>query len=353
MSEQKPDQSNGDFNGVSSDLGPVIPDAPGVAPAEPAKSAMPDVVVTASPRLIPAAGEAAETPKVDPAKADLSNAAASRIEPPKAAVPPPPSKIMIMPPRDESWNGDRVDQDSSPGQRARTSGMFGKRRLSALVAVAALAAVFGAIGGALATAGFGHLVTGGGDTKVAANRAHALEESVTRMEAELAALKASADRTAKLHVTQFGKANDRLDKVEKAQIEPAAKLAKMGEALEKLEKTRLAAAAPAAVVPVPAVAPAPAKEVTASISTAAAAPTAPASTTPVPAAKPEVGRLPTVDGWVLRDVARGGGAVIEGRQGIYEVYAGDPVPGLGRVDAIRKQDGRWVVITSRGLIVGR
>jgi hypothetical protein len=27
------------------------------------------------------------------------------------------------------------------------------------------------------------------------------------------------------------------------------------------------------------------------------------------------------------------------------------VPGLGRVDAIRKQDGRWVVVTSRGLVV--
>ncbi len=47
-------------------------------------------------------------------------------------------------------------------------------------------------------------------------------------------------------------------------------------------------------------------------------------------------------------------ALIESRrQGIYEVYAGDPVPGLGRVDAIRKQDGRWVVVTSKGLIVAR
>ena len=44
-----------------------------------------------------------------------------------------------------------------------------------------------------------------------------------------------------------------------------------------------------------------------------------------------------VDGWALRDVGNGG-ALIEGRGGIYEVYAGDPVPGLGRVDAIRKQD---------------
>ena len=63
-------------------------------------------------------------------------------------------------------------------------------------------------------------------------------------------------------------------------------------------------------------------------------------------------RLPTVEGWVLRDVANGG-ALIEGRQGIFEVYAGDPVPGLGRIDAIRRQDGHWVVVTSKGLIVAR
>ena len=37
--------------------------------------------------------------------------------------------------------------------------------------------------------------------------------------------------------------------------------------------------------------------------------------------------------------------------GIIEVDQGDMVPGLGRVDAIRKQDGRWVVVTSKGLIV--
>jgi hypothetical protein len=73
---------------------------------------------------------------------------------------------------------------------------------------------------------------------------------------------------------------------------------------------------------------------------------------PLPAPKPEIARLPTVEGWVIRDVGRGG-ALIEGRQGIFEVYAGDPVPGLGRVDAIRRQDGKWVVVTSKGLIVAR
>ena len=78
----------------------------------------------------------------------------------------------------------------------------------------------------------------------------------------------------------------------------------------------------------------------------------PSPAAPAAQAKTEVGRLPTVDGWVLRDVANGG-ALIESRRGIYEVYAGDPIPGVGRVDAIRKQDGRWVVVTSKGLIVAR
>jgi hypothetical protein len=116
-----------------------------------------------------------------------------------------------------------------------------------------------------------------------------------------------------------------------------AKLAKLGEAVDKL---RAAAVAPAPV----AAAPAAAKEVTGSVS--------PRAATPVAAPKVDVARLPTVEGWVLRDIANGS-ALIEGRRGMFEVYAGDPVPGLGRVEAIRRQDGRWVVVTTKGLIVAR
>ncbi len=79
--------------------------------------------------------------------------------------------------------------------------------------------------------------------------------------------------------------------------------------------------------------------------------TSPAATAAA-APKAEVGRLPIVDNWILTDVSRGG-AWIESRRGIYEVYAGDTVPGLGHIDAVRRQDGRWVVVTSRGLIVAR
>jgi hypothetical protein len=276
-------------------------------------------------------GLKAETSKPDDIKAE-----APEVEAPKADAPRRPGKIMIMSAGDRGWDS----HDSAPEPESKpSSGMFGKRRFSALAAVVALAAIAGALGGALATAGLEHLA--GGNTAAAATAGgQALEASVARIDADVLALKAgvahmgdAVEHTSKLSMTQFNKTSDRLDKVEKAQAEPAAKLAKLSEAVEKLHATPPAA-------PVAAAASVAAKEVTGSVSAAAAPP------------KVELARLPTVDNWVLRDVANGG-ALIEGRQGIFEVYAGDPVPGLGRVDAIRRQDGRWVVVTSKGLIVAR
>ena len=150
------------------------------------------------------------------------------------------------------------------------------------------------------------------------------------------ALKASVEHTAKIGMSQFNKTSDRLDKVEKAQAEPAAKLAKLSEAVDKL---RTAPRRPLRRVARRRMSPARSRRKGMS----AGRPLTPS---------PKSRRLPTVEGWVLRDVSNGG-ALIEGRRGMYEVYAGDPVPGLGRVDAIRRQDGRWVVVTTKGLIVAR
>ena len=154
----------------------------------------------------------------------------------------------------------------------------------------------------------------------------------------------------KTALTQFNKTADRLEKIEKAQAEPTARLAKLSEAVEKLRAAPapapvVAAAAPAAVTP------AAPKEVTGSVTPPAIAAAAPAAA-PAPPPKPEVGRLPTVEGWTLADVGYGG-ALIRDRRGTWEVYAGDRIPGLGRIDAIRKQDGHWVVVTEKGLIVAR
>jgi hypothetical protein len=297
-----------------------------------------------SPALVPEQGDApevgvskAEAPKVEVPKVEAPKVEAFKVE---ASRPEPrmPGNVMIMSSANCDWDHEETGpaEQSEPGQS-----MFGKRRLAALAAVVALAAIAGALGGAMATVGLQQLA--GHDAALAANAVPssnaAFDATVARIDGDIAALKASVERTSKLGLAQFSKTNDRLDKVEKAELEPLAKLAKLSEQVEKLHATPPTPVAAAAPQPAP-------KEVTGSI-------TPPAATAPKAAdVKNEVGRLPTIEGWNLRDVANGG-ALIEGRQGIFEVYAGDLVPGLGRIDAVRRQDGHWVVVTSRGLVVAR
>ncbi len=281
----------------------------------------------------------ADAPQVEPPKMEVS-----RIEVPKITTAPQaeikpepksetkPGKLIVMAPSARSW--DR--EEFAPHVKAdevRDTGS--KRRMSAMAAVVAIAACVGAVSGALATAGMMHFVS---PAPAQVADTSGLDASVSRIDADIVALKANVEHSSKNGLSQINRTNDRLDKLEKAQAEPMAKLAKLSETVDKLRATP------------------PAKETTGTI--AAPAPTqvataAAAAPAPVPAApKTEVGRLPTVEGWRLRDVANGG-ALIEGRNGLYEVYAGDPIPGLGRVDAIRRQDGRWVVVTAKGLIVAR
>jgi hypothetical protein len=271
-----------------------------------------------------------EAPKVEASKAEPPQAEAPKIDAVKPEAPRSPGKVTIISP------GERIGADAKA--------TAGNRRFGAMAAMVALATVAGALGGALATAGLGRLAAV--ESALAPTKDTALETSVARLDAEITELKAGLEHNSRTTTGQLNKANDRLDKVEKAQAEPAAKLAKLSEAVDKL---RAAQAAPATTT----VASTSTKEKEATGSIPQQAATVAAAPAPVPAApKTEAARLPTVEGWILRDVARGG-ALIENRRGMYEVYAGDPVPGLGRVDAIRKQDGRWVVVTSKGLIVAR
>ncbi|MBB4372882.1 hypothetical protein GGD63_005694 [Bradyrhizobium sp. cir1] len=286
-------------------------------------------------------------PKPDPVKADAPKVEPPRIEVPKfeakvekAETKPEPKlgKLIVMPPADRAWERDEFAPHVKADEPRETGS---KRRLSAMAAVVVIAAGVGAISGALATAGMMHFAAPAAAPVQVADTS-ALDASVARIDADLVALKANVEHSSKTGLSQFNRANDRLDKLEKAQAEPMAKLAKLSETVDKLRATSPAAPAQAAA----------SKETTGSIVPAQVA-TAAAAPAPVPAApKTEVGRLPTLEGWRLRDVANGG-ALIEGRDGLYEVYAGDPIPGVGRVDAIRRQDGRWVVVTSKGLIVAR
>lgn len=270
--------------------------------------------------IIEIPAEASEAEKVDAEKIEeIHDIGAAKAEAPVVG------KLIVLSSR-HGW------KDHAAESRAgRSEKMFGKRRIAAFAAVWALATVAGGLAGAISSTGFMRAMGGGAPTG-----SHALEASVARIDADVLALKSGLESNSKM-------AMSRLDRIEKAQAEPAARLARLSEAVEKLR------AAPVPLPTPPAVAVPPGTTIAAQDVTGSVSPQSPPAK---PEPKTEVGRLPTVEGWVLRDVAYGG-ALIQSRRGLYEVYAGDPVPGLGRVDAIRRQDGRWVVVTSRGLIVAR
>ncbi len=307
---------------------------------------------------------AAETPKAEVVTAEATSVEARQVEAGASASQPQaasekishlPGKVIVMSRRDRAWTDSGMHPDSEPEAEEQAS-VLGKRRIAAIAALLALATAAGAAGGALATASLMH---GSSDVAAAGNQTSALQASLSRIDNDIQALKTGLDHTSKLGMSQFSKATERLDKLERAQAEPAAKLAKLSEALDRPHALPVPPPAVAAAAPATSSA---SKEVTGSIpSTPSQQQVAAASRSDGKAdvktdlkadMKGEVGRLPTLDDWVLRDVAYGS-ALIGGRRGVYEVYAGDFIPGLGRVDAIRRQDGRWVVVTSRGLIVAR
>lgn len=183
-------------------------------------------------------------------------------------------------------------------------------RFAQLAAAVGGAAMIGALAGSL--------VTSAGGGPVAHTRE--LQVAVTALRADIAGLKQlteTGSRDARAHVERIVQ---RLDKTEKTQADAGARLARIETGLERRPATAAAATPPA-------------PETTGSI--------APPPAPPKPA---------IVEGWVLREVNRGM-ALVEGRMGFFEVGVGTPLPGLGKVEAIERRDGRMVVVTTRGLIV--
>ena len=139
---------------------------------------------------------------------------------------------------------------------------------------------------------------------------------------------------------EFGKLGDRLDNLERAQVDPAGKLARLVEAVDRLDK-RLAAM----------------PEITGSIAARPAPGAAmlePVPMAPIPLPPPDADMSGHVlDGWLVQDV-RNGRALIENRYGrVFVVGSGSLLPGIGRVEAVERQRGEWVVVTQRGVITSR
>jgi hypothetical protein len=183
-----------------------------------------------------------------------------------------------------------------------------------------IAVLVGAAIGSAATAG---LLTMGGTPNAAPSDPMTFTAALERIDHELTNLKTSIEGSAKQSNAQVAKITDRLDRADKTQTDTAARVARTTESLDRIDHRLNGAAEQTGAVPSASLAPGP-------------------------------GRPPAIlDGWVLRDLFNGGALIQSPRNGVLEVIPGDNVPGLGRIDAIRRQDGRWVVVTSRGLIVAR
>jgi hypothetical protein len=201
-----------------------------------------------------------------------------------------------------------------------TAGDFRQQRPALLAACVALSAVLGAIAGAAATAALKEPPPAPPTAVAATDQALALKETVVRLASELTTLKASVDAANRSTAAQLTRFGERFDRAEKAQAEPATKLAKIAESLDRLERKTVAAA--------------PAPEHTGSVTTV----------------EKQQGKPPVVEGWKLLDFYAGR-AVLESRSGgVYEVGAGSNLPGLGKVESVKREDGRVIVVTPKGII---
>jgi hypothetical protein len=202
-------------------------------------------------------------------------------------------------------------------------------RFTMLAAALALSAALGGMVGALGAAsimrpGTTPITVGG---KSGLEEIQALKENVVQARVELAALKVAIDSGTRNASAQFTRIGERVERVERLQAEPVTRLNKAVETLERVARTETTGHSRDA-----------GRDVTGS------------TTPPQTVAGGPATRAGALEGWVVRDVQRGT-ALIEGRMGLIEVDQGDGVPGLGRIDSIRKQDGRWVVVTSKGTIM--
>ncbi|MPZ57087.1 MAG: hypothetical protein GEU91_11440 [Rhizobiales bacterium] len=224
--------------------------------------------------------------------------------------------------------------------RAGLASAIPAKRSALLGAGIGFATGTGLLIGTIGFMGAGHLFAASTPAPApwSAVEAGALKQSVTKLEAQIMGLKASVEASKRLASTQRAQITDRYERGARTQVEMQTRLAKIGDAVERLEK-RLAAAVTADTT----------GTVAPRYAAAAAAGAATAGTEP-PAAEAKTPPMPAVAaGWVIRDVFRGR-ALVANRRGVFEAAPGLRLPDLGRVEAVTRQNGRWVVVTERGII---
>ncbi len=178
-------------------------------------------------------------------------------------------------------------------------------RFLMLAASVAFAAAFGSFVGSLSGAGMVRFLSPAPQPAAAGVglSADAMREMKLEL-TELASIKSNLDTTTRSTSTQLAKLSDRLDKFDQHAI---------------------------------------AKEVTGSIAPA------PAPAVVQAIAAPKIPDRILQD-WIVQDV-QSGRALVQNRYGsMFDVGEGSTLPGIGRIDSIKRQDGQWLVLTERGTI---
>ena len=266
---------------------------PDVTQAKSEESGKNELPVVESPPLSPA-GDATETatkPSVVDSPASEPVAAAPAID---ATVPPAATLTLAALPA-KIWPRFTV--------RPR------HRRYGVLAASVTLAAALGAVTGALWNGGSS---TPAKPDVAAIERNKEMQQSIVKLNKEIAALKTNLDQASKAAHTQIAKISEKLEQ----------------QAAEITGSVATPQTVPAVQPPLP----------------------VPRPTQRVAAAEPPPARIPVVPDWAIHDY-RNGYIFVQGHGEIFQVQIGAPLPGLGPVQSVKRQDGHWMVLTPKGLIV--
>jgi TolA-binding protein len=133
--------------------------------------------------------------------------------------------------------------------------------------------------------------------------------------------------------------------VERNQRELLAKLDQLQERLERLENQSAGASSTKQVQPLE-------KPAAAKPAPLPLQPSAPAIAAGAPKPTTPPAQIKRIENWEVMEVVDGT-AILAGPRGMIEVSSGDVVPGIGRVDSISRRGRRWVVATSKGMIMSR
>jgi hypothetical protein len=201
----------------------------------------------------------------------------------------------------------------APDGTATAAAPARSKRFAMLAASVAFAAAFGSFVGSVSGSGLARFIfpspTPSATPTLGIENTLAAMHEIKLQLAGIAAIKANLENATRNATSQFAKIADRLDRIDQRS--------------------------------------------TAAVETTASLPTPPQSLSSpvVSAADPAKLNDRVLQDWIVHDV-RNGRALVESRYGgLFAVGAGSVLPGIGRVDMIKRQDGHWVVLTARGTIV--